>query len=187
MTVMTEIPHDSRTWTLDELDHLPDDGSRYELLDGRLLVSPAPVVRHQVVVGGLHVVLHAACPPGLQVLFAPVDWRPGGPTSLQPDLLVVEKQRPEAKNITGGLLLAVEVLSPSTRRVDLVDKRATYESAGVPSYWVVDVDVPSVVAWELADGRYRLAGETQGNEKLELEQPFPVSLIPELLVRSDRL
>ena len=182
MTVMVETPGDSRRWTLDELDRLPDDGNRYELLDGELLVSPASVVKHQVAQMELTRVLHAACPPHLYVLVAPVDWRPGGPTSLQPDVLVVSKDWLDATNITDVLPLAVEVLSPSTRRVDLVKKWAKYESAGVGSYWVVDPEVPSVVAWDLVDGRYQLVGEAQPDQKLDLRSPFPVTVIPKALV-----
>ena len=182
MTVMVETPGDSRKWTLVELDRLPDDGQRYELLDGLLLVSPAPVVKHQVALGELYAILRAACPPELYVLCAPVDWRPGGPTSLQPDLLVVSKTWLDAKNITDVLILAVEVLSPSTRRVDLVGKRAKYESSGVPSYWVVDPEIPSVLAWDLVDGHYRAAGAAEADQALDLKLPFPVTVNPEALV-----
>jgi Uma2 family endonuclease len=131
MTVMVETPGDSRRWTLDQLDQLPDDGNRYELLDGELLVSPAPVPKHQLAVLKLGAALLTACPEGLMALVAPVDWRPGGQTSLQPDVLVVSKDWLDATNITDVLPLAVEVMSPSTRRVDLVKKWAKYESAGV--------------------------------------------------------
>jgi Uma2 family endonuclease len=183
MTTMVESPRDAkpwdaRDWTVDDLEHLPDDGRRYELLDGQLLVSPAPVVKHQVLVREVAWLLRSACPLGLDVLFAPVDWQPDHTTSLEPDVLVVRGLDLEAKNVSAGLELAVEVLSPSTRRRDLVDKRAKYESAGVASYWAVDPDQPSVQAWDLVDGRYRSAGRAEGDQELKLEMPFQVSLIP---------
>jgi Uma2 family endonuclease len=182
MTSMTEIPGDSTNWTVDDLERLPDDGNRYELLDGVLLVSPAPVKRHQRVVGELYLLLRAACPAGLEVFVAPLDWQPDRRTSLEPDLLVVTDADPEAKNVTEPLLLAVEVLSPSTRGRDLVEKRAKYESAGVASYWVVDPDVPRLLALELVDGGYRVVGEVSGDEQVRLERPFPVTVTPSALL-----
>ena len=182
MAVVTEIPRDSTTWTIADLERLPDDGQRYELLDGRLLVSPAPVKKHQRVSFELNRLLDDACPPELEVLPAPLDWQPEGRTSFQPDLLVFRAGNPEAKNVTEPLALAVEVLSPSTRRLDLVDKRAKYESAGVASYWVVDPDVPSILAWDLVDGGYQLVGQASGFERLDLTRPFPVTLEPAALL-----
>jgi Uma2 family endonuclease len=123
-------------WTVADLDLLPDDGLQYELLDGILLVTPAPVPQHQRAAGRLHLLLGPACPPGLEVFFAPLDWRPDLRTSLQPDLLVVRDEDIELANIRKPLVLAVEVLSPSTRRKDLVLKRSKYQDAGVSSYWV---------------------------------------------------
>jgi Uma2 family endonuclease len=85
-----------------------------------------------------------------------------------------------ARNVTEAL--AVEVPSPSTRGRDLVEKRAKYESAAVASYWVVDPDPPSVLAWDLVDRRYQIAGQAIGGEKLELKLPFPVALTPSALL-----
>ena len=181
MTVMAEIPGDFN-WTVEDLERLPDDGQRYELLDGVLLVSPAPVRRHQVTCFEVGKLLDAACPPELAVMVAPLDWRPDPRTSFQPDVLVIRNQGMSAKNVTEPLVLAVEVLSPSTRGRDLVEKRAKYESAGVASYWVIDPDVPRLLALELADGRYRVAGEASGDEQVRLERPFPVTVIPSALL-----
>ena len=116
MRAMTVMPRESRDWTVHDLDLLPDDGLQYELLDGSLLVSPAPTTRHQRAVARLYLLLAAACPDDLELFFAPLDWRPDIRTSLQPDLLVVRKQDVELANITRPLVLAVEILSPSTRR-----------------------------------------------------------------------
>jgi Uma2 family endonuclease len=182
MAVMTVMPRDSRAWTVDDLDQLPDDGLQYELLDGVLLVSPAPVKKHQAATGELFAILRAACPPTLRTYFAPLDWRPDQCTSLQPDVLVIQRGDLDAKNVTEVLTLAVEVLSPSTRRKDLVSKRSKYEDVGVASYWVIDPDVPSILAWDLVDGHYQLAGKATGDEKLELQLPFPVTVVPSALV-----
>ena len=72
MTAMTVMPREPAEWTVDDLDHLPDDGLQYELLDGILLVSPAPVVRHQLVSANLYMLLRLGCPAHLVVLYAPL-------------------------------------------------------------------------------------------------------------------
>jgi Uma2 family endonuclease len=182
MTSMPVMPREARDWTVDDLERLPDDGLRYELVDGMLLVSPAPVVVHQFAAVEIAVLLRAACPPHLMALVAPVDWRPDRRTSLQPDVLVVDRSNLDAKNITGPLPLAVEILSPSGRRVDRLLKRSTYEDAGVLSYWLVDPEEPSVVALDRVDGRFQVVGEAKGDERLDLRRPFPVGLVPSALV-----
>lgn len=183
MMTVTALPHEPE-WTVDDLDALPDDGLQYELLDGLVLVTPAPIPIHQWVIGNLHLALRAACPPELAVFLAPLDWRPDLRTSLQPDLLVVRRDEIGEKNVTyPELALAVEVLSPSTRRKDLVLKRSKYEDAGVGSYWVVDPKEPSAQAWDLVDGRYVEAGAARGDETVTLTRPFPVTLVPADLAR----
>jgi Uma2 family endonuclease len=182
MSAVTEIPRGSSNWTIDDLERLPDDGRRYELLDGRLLVTPSPVVKHQVVGFEIAKLLDARRPPHLAVVLAPMDWQPDRRNSFQPDVLVVRNEKLSVKNITASPVLVVEVLSPSTRGRDLVEKRVKYESAGVASYWVVDPDVPWVQALELVDGRYRVAGEASGDEQVTLERPFPVTVTPSTLL-----
>jgi Uma2 family endonuclease len=148
---MTVLPRD-HPWTVADLELLPDDGLRYELVDGTLLVSSAPSKMHQRVIGNLYVLLREACPPDLEVFLAPTDYQPTSTRSLQPDLLVVSRDDPGNKAVTTPLALAVEVLSPSSRSVDLVLKRELYEQAGVDCYWVVDPEEPSLRAWLLQDG-----------------------------------
>jgi len=98
---------------------------------------------------GLNDVVRRACPGELQVLFAPFDVALDEHSVLQPDLLVARRSDFTARDLPTAPLLAVEVLSPSTRRVDLTLKLSRYESAGCPSYWVVDPDPPALRAWEL--------------------------------------
>jgi Uma2 family endonuclease len=184
MTGMTVMPRESHDWTVHDLDLIPEDGLQYELLDGALLVSPAPIPRHQRAAARLHLLLAAACPPDLEVFFAPLDWRPDLRTSLQPDLLVVRKEDIGPANITRPLLLAVEVLSPSTRRKDAVFKRSKYEDSGVASFWIVDPETPSISAFELVAGHYVLAGEATGEAAVTLSRPFAVTVIPSTLVDS---
>lgn len=152
MRRMSVLPRD-HDWTVADLELLPDDGLRYELVDGTLLVSAAPSKQHQRVLGNLYVLLRVACPPDLEVFLAPTDYQPTSTRSLQPDLLVVSRDDPGPGAVTTALALAVEVLSPSSRSIDLVLKRELYEQAGVRCYWVVDPEEPAVRAWVLEDGR----------------------------------
>jgi Uma2 family endonuclease len=178
---MSVLPR-GREWTVDDLRDLPDDGLRYELVDGVLLVSAAPSNLHQVVVGELHVLLRAACPADARVMLAPTDYQPTQRRSLQPDLLVARRADVGREPISAALLLAVEVLSPSTRSVDRLLKHGVYAESGVASYWVVDPLVPSVEVWRLEDGSYEAAGSATGDEELRVDEPFPVSLVPSALL-----
>jgi Uncharacterized protein conserved in cyanobacteria len=184
MEPVTVMPREAREWTIDDLDRLPDDGLQYELLDGMLLVTPPPVIDHQRYSRGIFLLLHAACPSDrFEVFFAPLGWQPDVRTSLEPDVLVVDKDKIGIKAITEPLALAVEVLSPSTRRKDMVLKRSKYEDGGVGSYWIIDPNGPSITALELRDGRYVEVGSATGAETLELDRPFPVRIVPADLPR----
>ena len=175
-------------FTVEDLERMPDDGRRYELLDGTLLVSPAPGVWHQEVVLELAIRLRVACPPELHVVIAPFEWRGSGRTALQPDVLVA--RRGDLLAVEGGKylgelpVLAVEVLSPSTRRIDRLSKLSAYEEAGVASYWLVDPDAtnPSLHAFDLVDGRYVEVGCPSGEQAWQAQRPFPVSIAPSDLV-----
>ena len=76
------------------------------------------------------------------------------------------------------MVLAVEILSPSTRRKDLFLKRSKYQDAGVQSYWIVDPAAPSITALELVDGQYVTVAEATGDQAVTLEKPFPVTIVP---------
>ncbi len=181
MTSMTVMPREEYEWTVDDLDRLPDDGLRYELLDGTLLVSPAPTRLHQRAVKRVFSALDGACPPEFEVFFAPLDWRPDLRTSLQPDALVVSG-RDLNDEVAGSMILAVKVLSRSTRRKDAVYKRSKYEDEGVPSYWIVDPDAPSIAILELRDGRYETIAEATADQSITIDRPFPVSINPAALI-----
>lgn len=172
----------SEAFTRADLDALPDDGRRHELLDGVLIVTPAPVPRHQRAQARLLLALAPACPPGLEIMMAPLDVVLAADTVLQPDLLVAATADFSDKDLPITPRLAVEILSPSTRRFDLLIKRARYEAAGCPSYWIVDPDAPSLVAWELRDGAYVEAAHAVGDEVFTVASPFSVSLRPSDLV-----
>ncbi len=181
MAVVTVLPK-SQPLTRRDLDAMPDDGHRYEIIDGALLVTPAPRPRHQLVAARLFTILASGCPARLEVLFAPLDVALSDNTVLQPDLLVARPEDFTERDLPVPPLLAVEILSPSTRLIDLNLKRARYEQAGCPSYWVVDPDAPSVTAWELrADQYVEVAGAT-GEQEFAAQRPFQVSLTPASLL-----
>jgi Uma2 family endonuclease len=166
MGVTSALPR-SRPLTYADLDDMPDDGHRYELIDGTLIVTPAPVAMHQRVVGNLHLALRASCTDDLEVFLAPFDVVLGISTVLQPDLLVARRVDVTERNLPAAPVLAVEVLSPSTRRIDLGTKRLVFEAAGVPSYWVVDPDEPSLTVFELDAGTYREVAQVTGGQTWE--------------------
>jgi Uma2 family endonuclease len=170
-------------WTVDDLNALPDDGLRYELVDGTLLVTPAPVPLHQRAVRGMFRTLNRLCPPESEVFFAPLGFRPDRRKSLEPDVLVVRREDVGVLYIERPLQLAVEVLSPTTRRQDLLLKRGVYQDVGVASYWMFDPEVPSLLVCELVDGRYVDVAKAAGPEEIQVERPFPVRLCPAELAK----
>jgi Uma2 family endonuclease len=181
MGVVTTLPR-GRRLTRADLDALPDDGWRHELVDGTLVMTPAPSPRHQTIVLELAMLLRNACPAELQVLVAPVDVVLAPDTVLQPDVIVARRSDLTERDLPAAPLLAVEVLSPSTRRVDLVLKAELYAVAGCPSYWTIDpgdADTPpSVIVRELRDGTYVEVGRASGSDILEIAVPFAVRLEP---------
>lgn len=189
MAVMTSVEPERQPFgspfTVDDLATMPDDGRRYELLDGTLLVSPAPGWAHQDAGFRLGMLLEAARPPHLRVLLAPFAVRFAKDIELQPDVLVARYDDLTPKNLPTAPLLAVEVRSPSTALIDLNLKKAAYARHAVASYWIVDPDPgkPSVTVFELTGAEYTETGQVSGDGELAVERPFPVRLRPsDLLV-----
>src|SRR5437868_1029615 len=148
----------NRRWTVDDLRDLPEDGNRYEVIDGELFVTPAPSLRHQEAIAEMHVRLREYLnrEPVGHAYFAPADVIFSRTRAVQPDLLVVplvNGHRPERFEDVGKLLLAVEVLSPSTARADRVAKRVLFRDEGVAEYWIVDLDARTIERSTPADPR----------------------------------
>lgn len=175
----------SGPFTVHDLERMPDDGRRYELIDGTLIVSPAPGTRHQMIAYQLFGVLDAACPAAYYVMGAPYAVRLSDSTELQPDVLVGRAEDFTDQLLPTAPVLAVEVLSPSTAMHDLNTKKAMYERIGVPSYWIIDPDQPSMEVFEVdPEGRYQLVAKVTGREAFQAQRPFPVRIVPtELLGR----
>ncbi len=138
-------------WTADMVRLLPEDGNRYEVVYGELLVTPAPRIWHQQLVGRLHLALarYLETHPAGVVLASPGDISWGPDVLVQPDLFVapVEQVRTLEWSAIRDLLLVVEVLSPSNPSQDRFVKRRRYQEAGVPLYWIVDGDQRQVEVW----------------------------------------
>ncbi len=144
-------------YTADMVRALPDDGNRYEVVYGELLVTPAPRAWHQELVGRLYVALRAYVAseaPDLHVFASPADVSWSDNTLVQPDLFVVPRE--EACTLDWAairtLRLAAEVLSPSSQRADRFTKRRLYQDRSVRTYWVVDGDEGLVEVWTPEDG-----------------------------------
>jgi Uma2 family endonuclease len=147
-----------RRWTAAEVRALPEEpGKHYEVIDGKLFVSPGPSWRHQRVVGALLVLLRAYTHEQRagDVLTGPGEIEADEFTLLQPDVFVVPLSdgRPaESWDDVRRLLLAIEVLSPSSRRKDRVVKRHKYLEMGA-EYWIVDPDAQLIERWAPGDDR----------------------------------
>lgn len=160
-------------WNYDLFRNLPDDG-RYEVIDGRLVMSPSPDTAHQRASRNLEVLLTlwARQHDSGEVFDAPFDVVLSPQDICQPDLLFVFKARSSIishQNIQGSPDLIVEIVSPSSVRQDRKDKKAMYERYGVAHYWVVDPHRRFLIAYRLEDGRYDETARCQQDDLFEPE------------------
>jgi Uma2 family endonuclease len=172
-----DVPVRDDGFTVEDLDEMPDDGRRYELIDGLLVVSPAPRWQHQHAGLKLGGILQTACPREF-VALNPIDVRGGPRTSVQPDLSVVRRADLLPDKVLSVPVLAVEILSPSTARLDRRLKRDVYAGLGFYSYWIVDLDEPSVTVLMLVGDGYVEQTTVRGDETLTVAEPFPVAFRP---------
>ena len=156
---LSTIPPGKIRLTYDDYLELPDDGKRYEIIDGELHVTPAPTPRHQRISRKVQWELMAALEKKGQgeVFDAPVDVLFDDENLAQPDLIYIPKRRSGIvgeKNIQGAPYLVVEILSPSTRRRDVLVKSALYARFEVPFYWIVDPDIDQIEVFQLQGNAY---------------------------------
>lgn len=151
------MPQMGERWNRDKVLALPDDGNRYELFDGELLVTPAPIPRHQLAVQ----LLSDTISPYVrrerigQTLMSPADLDLGGEQLSQPDLFVLPWLPADRFSWRGvpNPMLVVEVLSPTTARGDRLVKRPRFQRAGILEYWIADLDARLVERWRPSDQR----------------------------------
>ena len=163
--------------TYRDYEALPADGRRYELHDGELRVTAAPGLSHQRLVGDLFVLLreHVQAHRFGEVFVSPVDCILSDTTVVQPDVVYLESaQAPLAtvRGIEGPPTLAIEIVSPSTARIDRGAKLQLYARHGVPYYWIVDPEARSIEAYVLSEGVFGVAGRLAGADRGSLP-PFP--------------
>ena len=147
-----------RRWTISDLERLPDDGNRYEIIDGALFVTPAPSLMHQRAAGELYSALRAYVEEHRlgEVFFAPADLEFASDTMVEPDLMVLpvgDGPLPRRRRAADGVLLAIEILSPGSAHADRQAKRRLYQRERIPEYWVVDLDSRLVERWRPDDER----------------------------------
>ena len=167
-------------YTADMVRALPEDGNRYEVVRGELLVTPAPRPGHQTLLGRLYFAIagylqsHRVGEP----YFSPADISWDDDVLVQPDLFVValEQARTSDWSAMKELLLAAEVLSPSSLRADRFTKRLEYQRQGVGLYWIVDPKAQQVEVWTPADHLPRIERERLVWEPAGASVPFSLEL-----------
>ena len=159
------------SWTYDDYASLPDDGQRYEVVNGVLVMSPAPDGPHQDAVLRIahYLLVHVEFAGLGKVRVAPFDVQLSSKDVFQPDVFVVlnaHLSKMQKKKMIGAPDLVVEVASPSTALLDRVGKYERYAKAGVQEYWIVNVETATVQVSVLEAGGYHSLGTFQGQQTL---------------------
>lgn len=181
-------------WTVEELLDLPDDGQRHEIMDGALLMSPAPGLRHQLVADRLRQLLSLAAPQGVEAVSACNVRLRDDRTVFVPDTVVFAVEDVAGRRVLEAeeVLAVVEVVSPSSRRLDRMVKPSVYAEAGVPCLWRVELgpfpgqgtaELPVVLVHRLVDGGYREVARLSAGSRGATDAPYPVDLDPADLLR----
>jgi len=170
------------TLTYEDYAQLPDDGRRYEIIEGVLYVSPSPSTRHQIAAVELTTTLnvHVRSRRLGRVIAAPMDVLLSPVSVVQPDILYISRARRHIlteANVQGAPDLVVEVISPSSTATDQTTKRQLYAQYGVPHYWVVHPINRWVRAFELRGADYVVVAEANGDQKFTAP-PFTDLAIP---------
>ncbi|HEX5199044.1 Uma2 family endonuclease [Paractinoplanes rhizophilus] len=175
---MSDLPP-ADGWTVDDLDALPEDGVRRELLDGVLLVSPTPTDVHQIIAMRLGVALEESCPAEFQVTQA-VEIRINSRKAFIPDVLVATDEAAQRRTRTylpHEVVLAVEIVSPTSISMDRITKPALYAAAGIPFFWRIETgDGLTVHAYKIDPEHevYRPAGTFA--DKIVTAEPWEIDL-----------
>jgi Uma2 family endonuclease len=175
---MPATPRTDDRLTVDDFMRFPDDGKRHEIIAGVHYVTPSPNLRHQAISGRLHLALGNfldAHPHLGRVFYAPLDVIFSFYDVVEPDLLVVAGDQLDIlteKNVQGAPAIVVEILSPSTRKVDEVTKRRLFERGGVREYWLIDPKRETVQIFQRdADGSFPRALELARADAAALTTP----------------
>ncbi len=160
-------------WTYEDYCELPEDGNRYEVIDGRLYVTAAPLTRHQLISRRIQFRLYELELAGRGYVYnAPVDVLMPGCTPVQPDLVYLRRdqfQCIQEKFIEGSPQLIVEILSPGNPSHDRVVKLRKYAANGVPFYWIVDPSGCTLEVLALDGESYRMVAALTQEDSYEFE------------------
>lgn len=171
-----EIKFTYRDWL-----QLPEDGQRYEIIEGELFVTPAPATKHQRISAGIEWFLYAfAVRHNLIVLDAPIGVKLSSYSTVQPDIVVISKERQsiiEEQVVAGAPDLIIEITSPRTAKVDRTRKKELYARYGVKEYWIVDAKGETVDVFTLVGREYELY-RTFGREDILRSRLFGKLRIP---------
>jgi Uma2 family endonuclease len=183
MTVQPLMPPAGSSWTVDDLEALPDDGFKYELFDGSLVVTPPPHADHSVVAWKLRRLLEAQAPVDIAVLQDSGVAARRRNSAYAPDLVIVPTARLDAAlpDYLGpaDTLAVIEVLSPGGRGRDLILKRHDYAAAGIPLYWIVDPQARTLTVLTLAEAEtYTESAVVLAGQRWSTDLPFPLVLDP---------
>ncbi|MEU6710564.1 Uma2 family endonuclease [Nonomuraea sp. NPDC046802] len=163
----------------------PDDGNRYELFNGSVLISPLPTVAHQSALGQAMYLLHKAAPADLEPLMT-VNVRASDEDCFIPDLVVAETEAVDSGELMldpRDLHLIGEVVSPETRGRDRALKVLAYAAAGIPLYWRIEPDEgPTLYVYELDGDSYKPPIAYKAGTTVTLSAPYPMSFDPADLV-----
>lgn len=159
------MPAQATIWTAEMARNLPDDGNRYEVLDGELAISPVPSLRHQDLIARLYDPIRAyLTTPGIGwLMWSPSDIEFSPVRLVQPDLFVIPDTgagKPREWSDITTLLLVIEVLSPYTVRTDRGRKRIVYQDERIPEYWIVDDEAELVERWRPESQQPEIIRET---------------------------
>lgn len=147
---------------------MPDDGRRYEIIEGTMeMMSPGPSTTHQAVSGELEFIMKQSCKSDYVIYDAPLDVILSQTTVLQPDILMIHRSRLHIvtnRGIEGPPDLVVEIVSPGSRKRDKVDKMNTYAKHSIPEYWIVDIEARTLEQYHLLGDRYEMYNLYEGDE-----------------------
>ena len=169
-------PTHSGPFTPADREAMPEDSRRVELIDGCLVVSPSAGRPHNDLLMDLFRQLDAVCPEGVTIYNVPFDYRLPDDSELVPDITVARREDIGEKRITVPPLLVVEVISPSSRWMDPTVKRAKYQAAGVPAYWIADPVRPRLTVLELESGEYVERAVLEQGDTVTLTRPYDVTI-----------
>ncbi len=167
--------------TYDIYAAMPDDGQRYEIVEGAMeMMSPSPSTAHQEISGELEYLLKQSCKSDYLIYDAPLDVILSQTNVLQPDILMIHRSRLHivtARGIEGPPDLVVEVISPGSRKRDKVDKMKIYARYHVPEYWIADSDTRTLEQYQLVGELYELNNLFEGDDRVTSDKLPCVSFV----------